>query len=654
MLAAAAATLACLPHCKCGPESGGGQPPRVSVIPGRPDLRKTAERIRKKYSRPVRVAVLDFVDAGGRPTPYGAFVSNVVLDRLRALPGIELIERSRLQLLLREHAREHAGIISGENARRLGRIVPADILVVGSYGPGADPGLTQVRGRFVELAGGEILGSFTLFLRESGPQKDPAKGEGDATLRCGRVQEPVLEALRDLRDSERVERLARTAILLPFDQECGRVHFHVMAMLESLRLFPEAYVGFLSAVLGDIRHPGRDRRTEPILRYFAADGQLTGTEWAGVRELITHTEHAYGIRRTLALVRRTPLLAEGRLDEVMQMAAQGRIGRPRVVAEDRILLELIKLLSRRSLGTPEERLAFYERLRTRLPAVFSARDRLLVSVFLRSNYRESTAPAHDAFLKHLVAFYSVPFPQDEATEQVWSFFNDLHRDLERASRDEDRALQQRRRTDLEGVGRAFSKLLCAGLAAGDRMSEERATVVLAGGLRCPGFPNVAKIMRDMGSRDEHVQLRAAKYLELLGTDARPAHDLALRYLAIRGSSHRARALRRHSARILGNLQSTDRRAIALLVQTLTDYEGATKEAGESLVRIGTPAVPALIQALRRSSRGGLRFRVVVVLGALGPLARQAVGPLQRIASEDPTSATAKQARASLILIGAKP
>ena len=645
------ATLPWVGQCKCAPESAWKPPGTVTVVKGKVALKKAAGLVQKKVGRETRLAVLDFTDASGQRTPFGVLVGDLVLEQLRDQQGLRLIERSRLRELLKEHASEYTGLLRAEAIRRLGKLLPVDVLVLGSYGPAATPGLIQVRGRFVLLSSGEILSSFTFFLRESQPSSKGASVE-DPAAHCRQAEEPVTEALADLRGQERVDRLINRAVLVPFDLPCGRVHLRVMGVLETHRLFPERYAAFLSATLASIRQPSSDNRIDPILRHFASDGRLTRTEWEGVLSIVRRAQRAWSIRSFLRPLRRTPLLEEGRPDEIMKLATAGEIGRPRTLEPGKVVLALLRLLQDTGAGTPELRLEFYDRHHQHISAPLDPKERKRVASFLRGNYRDSgQGAAQKKSLVHLSTLYSTRMPEGEAVDNLWDFLRDLRNDLERARSEGDRKVGEKRSHDLVNAATALKTLVCAGIddpRSGVR--EARRELVLAGGLRCAGFPDVARIISDLGSRNEQVQLRAAHFLELMGPQARPAHDAARLYLGIRGSSHRQRMLRRHSARILGNLRTREPRAIALLIETLTDYEGAHKDAEEALVRIGAPAVPALLRALHSSTRSSLPFRVVVVLGELGAEARTAVSALEGIVRRNPSAAIARQAQASLELI----
>jgi HEAT repeat protein len=92
------------------------------------------------------------------------------------------------------------------------------------------------------------------------------------------------------------------------------------------------------------------------------------------------------------------------------------------------------------------------------------------------------------------------------------------------------------------------------------------------------------------------------------------------------------ALRRLAVTALANVGEGARPAVPNLIKLLEDKD-LHDPAAEALVKIGRGAVPDLVAALddhdfRR------RLEVIVLLGKIGPEARQALGPLSVIASKD--------------------
>jgi len=82
--------------------------------------------------------------------------------------------------------------------------------------------------------------------------------------------------------------------------------------------------------------------------------------------------------------------------------------------------------------------------------------------------------------------------------------------------------------------------------------------------------------------------------------------------------------------ILGNIKSTNPKAIELLVQSLGSLESMVPTmALKSLVEIGRPAIPYLIKGLD-SEQCSIQYKCAKALGQMGPAAKSARPALQKL------------------------
>lgn len=89
-------------------------------------------------SRP-RVAVVDFTDLCGSVTPLGRYVAEELETALANTGGsFDLIDRTRLKLIIEENKLPSQGIIDPSTARQLGKIAGVHILVTGTLVPMSD------------------------------------------------------------------------------------------------------------------------------------------------------------------------------------------------------------------------------------------------------------------------------------------------------------------------------------------------------------------------------------------------------------------------------------------------------------------------------------------------------------------------------------
>lgn len=82
------------------------------------------------------VAVVDFTDLEGNPTRLGRFLAEEVsVDLVEVAKGYDVIDRTRLNVLLQEHRLAARGLIDPQTAKKLGQIAGADALVTGIMTP---------------------------------------------------------------------------------------------------------------------------------------------------------------------------------------------------------------------------------------------------------------------------------------------------------------------------------------------------------------------------------------------------------------------------------------------------------------------------------------------------------------------------------------
>jgi hypothetical protein len=83
--------------------------------------------------------------------------------------------------------------------------------------------------------------------------------------------------------------------------------------------------------------------------------------------------------------------------------------------------------------------------------------------------------------------------------------------------------------------------------------------------------------------------------------------------------------------ILGNIKTSNSKAIDYMIDVLPHYGNDTEEAKEALVKIGKPAVLPMKNRLDKTTNqdGGLQYQLIVLLGKIGKDAAPAVASIQR-------------------------
>jgi len=98
---------------------------------------KISESLAKKGKK--SVAVVDFTDLQGNVTELGRFLAEKISVALGAEDrGFDVVDRTHLKTLLKEHKLSASGLVDPQTAKKLGQLSGADCLVTGSLTPLGD------------------------------------------------------------------------------------------------------------------------------------------------------------------------------------------------------------------------------------------------------------------------------------------------------------------------------------------------------------------------------------------------------------------------------------------------------------------------------------------------------------------------------------
>jgi len=113
----------------------------------------------------MRVAVLPFTDATGESLDLGHYMADKVVAALGSDKRIELIERSRLDQVVKELKLSSIGMVSDDSMKSLGNMLGADAIIMGSF---TDLGeAVDLNCRIIEPETGRILGSANITIAQN-------------------------------------------------------------------------------------------------------------------------------------------------------------------------------------------------------------------------------------------------------------------------------------------------------------------------------------------------------------------------------------------------------------------------------------------------------------------------------------------------------
>jgi TolB-like protein len=117
------------------------------------------------------IAVVDFTDLQGNVTELGRFLAEEFSVAIAgAGRGFEVVDRTHLGSILREHKLSTTGLIDPQTARELGKIVGVEALVTGTMTPFGDS--VRIAIKILDTESAKIIGSTTGNIPRTGAIED--------------------------------------------------------------------------------------------------------------------------------------------------------------------------------------------------------------------------------------------------------------------------------------------------------------------------------------------------------------------------------------------------------------------------------------------------------------------------------------------------
>jgi HEAT repeat protein/TolB-like protein len=599
----------------------------------------------------MRVAVFDFANTSNAKTRFDTYIADSIVSELSKYP-VTLLERKKLETLLGEQALSQTGVVDSTKALKLGTLLPVDVVVSGSYTEIGNK--LVINGRFIHVVTGEILSAFTSAL-DIAPETTVTKVDKQDV--CKRNQETVRKALYNLRDRDAVKRAVDVVLTIPFDNECGRVHYDVMYTFSRHKISDERYSAFLLSTIRSLETPSDDDRANEILRFFAADGIVDKTEWeAGLDALRKMRNYALHLplRPLLNSEHENSSVLLERVDEIMRLTAENKIGRPVPVQSAVMLSGVMSALQISGEKTSKrDAIAVFKKYVHLVPDD-DADNKKTVEILRSLYFNESDRKTSKEALTLMIDVLKQRTPSEQLAESV----ADIIKSMESKSEDhyeKDETKKERYSADLGVVNSALSGLYCLSVGGARKKNyhyiiEERILYILKNGMTCEFAPTIKDLENDMRSGDWDKKLKAIELLSKAGNAAKDAEKTVIKYLGQQGFGSEGGRLRRLCALTLGNIRTRDPEGITRLIASFPDYnDGVSYEAEEAIRKIGADAMPYLIKDLS-SKEHAVRLRCAKALGNLGSKAKQALPELQQLASKDEDPYVRKEAAGAVQII----
>ncbi|MBT8374688.1 MAG: CsgG/HfaB family protein, partial [Deltaproteobacteria bacterium] len=406
----------------------------------------------------MRIAVLDFANTSGKKTRFDGYIADTIVSELSKY-SLTLIERKRLKMLLKEHALSQSGVVDSKKAIEMGMLLPLDVIGSGSYTLMGNNVI--VNGRFIHVGSGEILHAFTATIKTQTKQQATQKEKPT----CEPVWQPVEHAMKNLKDQIAIKHAVDRATGVPFEDECGKVHYQVMSTFKRFNIFPAKYNQFLIDTLNSIDDPSNDERTRAIARYLSADKTVYHKEWKALLSALKKmNDYALHIHLSVMLNNKyeKKKKVRKRIDEIIKLTEKKRLGMPLPFKPERMFFSILSGLNvyhKKNMANCVYMFEKYEKLIPDTDKYNKKAAGLLEIIYMVDKDRDIQKKA----LKNLIRFYKTREKSDLLSSQITGTIRSIESKInDRYEHDENKKLNYKK--DLELINKSLPDMICMSVA----------------------------------------------------------------------------------------------------------------------------------------------------------------------------------------------
>jgi TolB-like protein len=621
-------------------------------------------------AQPQRLAVVPFTATHSSvqaSVQFGEYLTETIIGSIAGHPQkIKLFERTRMDAVLKEQEFILTDLMKPAAALKIGQLVPIDAILSGTYTKLKT--YIDVSARLIDVESGEITVSYTgrIKMNKNLAALFPANGkninqvttttnvtpEVNVTVNntvntntaaskaetkeeiCNNKVKGFRSKLLDLTTQDKIDFVVTEAMKIPFDNECGTIHQEVMYSLSSLKIENDAYKNFLIKTLDTIAYPSADDRAYGIVKFLSTDNTVDDKEWAtGLHVLARAGQYSLSSYLTYLISKPTnpaQPIQEARIKIFMNLVSTSKIGLPRPVSYESAFFELMESFH----DNQPLRQHTYQTYAGQLKLDDKGKEKLAKE--LSSMYEKETVPTKKIeVIKWMATFINTTdFP--DAHDDVYRFIKNFEPYPYNQKRNEE-IKKEFPDSDLKILAATCSKRLATYAIAStyESQKEERINFCVKYGIPIPGvIPTMEEADVILKGNDLDEQMRVVKLLALMNEQPKKIEPsiiglLSKRSLEDRSKMNKVQAL---AIFILGNIKTSNSKAIEYMIDVLPHYGDDTEEAKEALVKIGKPAVLPVKNRLDKTTNqdGGLQYQLIVPLGKIGKDAAPAVTSIQRV------------------------
>lgn len=621
-------------------------------------------------TKPIRLAIVPLtssVESNDAKNTFGEYLTETIIGKISEHNSqFKVFERSRLDAIFKENELMLSGMMKPSEAIRIGELLPIDALFSGTYTKLKS--YVDVSGRLIDVTSGEILSTYSgriklnKNIRMLFPDNPPSATQGTnstestTTIKVITVtpeHQPSAEEicqirikevkllLDDLSSSEKVDHIAAEAMKTPFDNVCSKLHYEVMYAFTRYKIEHPGYRDFLLKTLEGIALPSKDDRASEIIRFLCKDRDLNTKEWSTVLSAITRVE--YGLYRYLDPVFDVADMSTSkkRIDEYFQLVNSQKLGLPQPAPYDLAFYQMMQ-----GLGKHQELLLYtYEKYADKLgeEKAYSVSQHQL---YLNRMYKaEENVETKTKVLRWIAAYFQ-NFQSEKNGEKLYDFAYSFRL---RENKSGNKSIDLQNEETMKLYPESDLQLLvtlCKDLFSKyakdtpyPSQQEDRINFCLAHDIPVPGaIPTLEEADQILRGDDLKEQERIMKLLVQMGDKPKPLEKTLIALFDKRSLEDKNQliAVQSYAIKVLGNIQTKDPKAIDYMIGKLMSYNYSENDnSEEAITKIGKPAIQPLINKLKSTTihDGGLRYKLVVLLGKNGKDAKGAEPLLLKIQKE---------------------
>jgi len=609
-----------------------------------------------KTNKPMRMAVITFLatkkDEMSKKNEFGDYLTESLISSLNANKKLfKMFERKRLDDVMRENDLQLTDLMSASQAQRVGELLPIDAIFSGSYTKLKN--YIDINCRLIDVVTGEILVSFSGRIKMTADLESlfaEEKTVAATTNAYTKTEDPckanvktVKTLLNDLTTDDKIQNVVKESAKIPFDVDCGAVHFDVMYLFQRSKIDNSAYKKFLMATLDTTSFPGNDERAQAILEYLGNDGKVDDAEW----NLGLKTLKKIGNYRLYICVKKllNPSIlpdnldeSKARIDEFCSAASSKQVGLPTPLSFADAFFQLMSGLK----NDKDNRLAMYayEQNVRRLEVddkIFEKLHGILSPMY----EKENNADNKKTIIKWLADLYNQSEKSDKTADKMYDFIRgfapneynkEANKEIMRTHPEKDLLLL----VDL--CRDKFSDYAMQTKYTSQK--EDRINFCLKYGVPIPGvIPTMPEAQTTLEGKDWEERVRVMKLLEKMGSTPKPLENTLVKMLDERSIDHAEdlKSMQAAALNVLGNIKTANPKAIGQIVEAvISNYYGDNSKNKEALVSIGKPAVQPLLAKMKTFTNqdGGLKYIFITLLGRIGKDAVAAKPYLQSLLTSE--------------------